>query len=73
MLLDTSKERVDLSMKDLLDNLNKAAMSGYQAGQVAERELIADWMLKLAEYPCLKPNWEQISADIRKGLERTNV
>lgn len=68
MLLDTSKERVDLSMKDMLEQLNKAV----EAGRMAEREVVADWLLKLAEYPCLKPNWEQIAADVRKGLNKLN-
>ncbi len=70
MLLDTSKERVDLSMKDMLEQLNRAVEAGYRAGQANERDLIADWLLRLAEYPCLKPNWEQIAADVRKGLDK---
>jgi hypothetical protein len=72
MLLDTSKERVDISMQDMLEQLNKAVETGYRAGQANERNLIANWLLKLAEYPCLKPNWEQIAADVRKGLDKLN-
>lgn len=68
MLLDTSKERLDLSMKDMLEQLNKAV----EAGRKAEREVVADWLLRLADYPCLKPNWEQIAADVRRGLDKPN-
>lgn len=68
MLLDTSKERVDLSMQDMLEQLNKAV----EAGRKAEREVVADWLLRLADYPCLKPNWEQIAADVRRGLDKSN-
>lgn len=72
MLLDTSKERVEMSMKDMLEHLNKAVETGYKAGQSNERDLIADWLLRLAEYPCFTPNWEQIAIDVRKGLDKLN-
>lgn len=69
MPLDTSKEKIEITMEELLNQLNMAAQNGFKAGQYQERELVADWMLKMANYPCLKPDWEQISIDIRNGLE----
>lgn len=69
MPIDTDNEKVELTMKELLEQLNIAAQNGFIAGQYQERQLVADWMLKMAKYPCLKPNWEQIAIDIRNGLE----
>jgi hypothetical protein len=72
MPIDIAKEKIEITMEELLHQLNMAAQNGFIAGQYQERELVADWMLKLSKYSCLKPNWEQISADIRKGLDKLN-
>ncbi len=72
MPLDTAKEKIEITMEELLHQLNMAVQNGYIAGQHHERQLVADWMLKMAKYPCLKPNWEQISIDIRNGLDNLN-
>lgn len=47
--------------------LKTAQELAYEQGKNYAQNKIGDYLERLADYPCLKPNWSQIALDIREG------
>ena len=47
--------------------MQTAQQLAYEQGKNYAQSKIGDYLERLAEYPCLKPNWVQIAKDIREG------
>ena len=47
--------------------LKTAQQLAYDQGKNYAQSKIGDYLERLSQYSCLKPNWEQIAKDIREG------
>lgn len=47
--------------------MQTAQQLAYEQGKNYAQSKIGDYLERLAEYSCLKPNWVQIAKDIREG------
>lgn len=47
--------------------MQTAQQLAYDQGKNYAQTKIGDYLERLAEYSCLKPNWVQIASDIRAG------
>lgn len=52
--------------------LREAQKLAYEQGKWFAQKQIGDYMERLSEYSCLKPNWHQIAEDIRNGKVAVN-
>ena len=68
MPLDTSKERIDISMAEFLAQMNMAVDNGKVVGGIAERQKIADWLQDVLRHPN-KPTSKWIIDKIRAGVD----
>jgi hypothetical protein len=68
MPLDTSKERIDISMAEFLAQMNMAVDNGKVVGEIAERNKIADWLQDVLRHPN-KPTSKWIIDKIRAGVD----
>lgn len=51
-------------VKLIIAESNKLA---YEQGKNYAQTKIGDYLERLVDYPCMKPNWVQIASDIRAG------
>jgi len=68
MPLDTSKERIDISMAEFLAQMNMAVDNGKVVGGIAERQKIADWLQDVLRHPN-RPTSKWIIDKIRAGVD----
>lgn len=47
--------------------LQEAQKLAYEQGKNYAQTKIGDYLERLVDYPCMKPNWAQIASDIRAG------
>ena len=55
------------TMDQMMLIVNEAQKLAYEQGKNYAQSKIGDYLERLSEYSCLKPNWEQIAKDIREG------
>jgi hypothetical protein len=68
MPLDTSKERINISMAEFLAQMNMAVDNGKVVGGIAERQKIADWLQDVLRHPN-RPTSKWIIDKIRAGVD----
>lgn len=60
-------EDVTFTMDQVAIILKTAQELAYEQGKLYAQHQIGDFMERMNNYPCLKPNWTQIASDIRAG------
>lgn len=55
------------TMDQVATIIREAQKLAYEQGKNYAQSKIGDYLERLSEYSCLKPNWEQIAKDIREG------
>ncbi len=68
MPLDTSKEKIEISMAEFLHQMNTAVDNGKIVGAIAERDKIADWLEEVSQHP-VKPSLAWLIDRIRHGVD----
>ncbi len=55
------------TMEQVTFILQEAQKLAYEQGKNYAQTKIGDYLERLVDYPCMKPNWVQIASDIRAG------
>lgn len=68
MPLDTSKEKIEITMAEFLHQMNTALDNGKIVGGILEREKIANWLQDVLRHPN-KPTSKWVIDRIRAGVD----